>query len=163
MNVKIRFARQEEGETLAAIEARCFPPAEAASREAILERIAAFPENFLVAENEEGILTGFINGGTTDQPYLPDAFYHDVRLHKKEGAYQTVFGLNVLPEYRRQGIAAALTSNLAVEILEREKVPFYCCAWSNIPSARNAVKSGFMPTWVEMTVKPMGIVEEMNR
>lgn len=72
-------------------------------------------------------------------------------------------GVDVLKEYRRQGIAAALTSNLAVEILERGKVPFYCCAWSNIPSARNAVKSGFVPTWVEMTIKPMGIVEEMNR
>ncbi len=63
-------------------------------------------------------------------------------------------GIDVLPEYRRHGIAAALTSNLAVEILERGKVPFYCCAWPNIPSAKNAVKSGFTPAWVEMTVKP---------
>jgi ribosomal protein S18 acetylase RimI-like enzyme len=29
-------------------------------------------------------------------------------MHKKDGAYQTVFGLNVLPEYRRQGIAEKL-------------------------------------------------------
>lgn len=35
-------------------------------------------------------------------------------------------GVDVLPEYRRKGIAAALTSNLAVEILKRDKVPFYC-------------------------------------
>lgn len=69
-------------------------------------------------------------------------------------------GVDVLPEYRRKGIASALTSNLAVEILERDKVPFYCCAWSNIRSARNAVKSGFKPAWVEMTVKPKNIVDE---
>ena len=43
-------------------------------------------------------------------------------------------GVNVLPEYRRRGIASALTSRLAIEILERGKVPFYCCAWSNIKS-----------------------------
>ena len=34
-------------------------------------------------------------------------------------------GVDVLPEYRRKGIASALTSRLAVEILERDKVPFY--------------------------------------
>ncbi len=71
-------------------------------------------------------------------------------------------GVDVLPEYRKQGIASALTSNLAVEILERGKVPFYCCAWSNIPSAKNAVKSGFSPAWAEMTVKPADFVYKLN-
>ena len=72
-------------------------------------------------------------------------------------------GVDVLPEYRRKGIAAALTSHLAVEILKRDKVPFYCSAWSNIRSVRNAIKSGFLPAWVEMTAKPVSTVEEMNR
>ncbi|MCM1579315.1 MAG: GNAT family N-acetyltransferase [Ruminococcus sp.] len=71
-------------------------------------------------------------------------------------------GIDVLPEYRRKGIASSLTSTLAVEILKREKVPFYCCAWSNIRSAKNAVKSGFSPGWAEMTVKPVQVVNEMN-
>ena len=72
-------------------------------------------------------------------------------------------GVDVLPEYRRRGIAAALTSSLAVEILNRGKVPFYCSAWSNIRSVRNAIKSGFCPAWVEMTAKPAQIVDEMNK
>ena len=72
-------------------------------------------------------------------------------------------GIDVLAEYRRKGIASALTSRLAIEILERGKVPFYCCAWSNIKSARNAIKSGFVPAWVEMTVKPAEFVDEMNK
>ena len=71
-------------------------------------------------------------------------------------------GVDVLPAYRRQGIASALTSHLAIEALERGKVPFYCCAWSNIKSARNAIRSGFRPAWVEMTVKPAAFVDEMN-
>lgn len=71
-------------------------------------------------------------------------------------------GVDVLPKYRRQGIASALTSRLAVEILKRGKVPFYCCAWSNLKSARNAIKSGFRPAWVEMTVKSASVVDEMN-
>lgn len=72
-------------------------------------------------------------------------------------------GIDVLPEYRRKGIASALTSRLAIEILERGKVPFYCCAWSNIKSAKNAIKSGFRPAWVEMTVKPASFVNDINK
>ncbi|MCM1266608.1 MAG: GNAT family N-acetyltransferase [Bacteroidales bacterium] len=72
-------------------------------------------------------------------------------------------GVDVLPEYRREGIAAALTSGLAEEILQRGKVPFYCCAWSNIRSARNAIKSGFVPAWAQMTVKPTEVVEKLNK
>lgn len=62
-------------------------------------------------------------------------------------------GIDVLPEYRRRGIASAVTSALALEVLARDKIPFYCCAWCNIGSARNAVKSGFRPAWAELTVK----------
>ena len=71
-------------------------------------------------------------------------------------------GVDVLLEYRRKGIASALTSKLALEILERGKVPFYCTAWSNIRSVRNAVKSGLIPAWAEMTVKPIDTVKTMN-
>ena len=71
-------------------------------------------------------------------------------------------GVDVIPEYRRKGIASAITSRLALEILKHNKVPFYCSAWSNIRSARNAIKSGFIPSWAEMTVKPIEVVNEMN-
>ena len=72
-------------------------------------------------------------------------------------------GIDVLPQARGRGIAPALTSRLAKEILARGKVPFYCSAWSNIRSARNAFRSGFLPAWAEMTVKPASIVDELNR
>ena len=72
-------------------------------------------------------------------------------------------GIDVLPEYRRQGIASALTSRLAIEILNRGKVPFYCAAWCNVKSVRNAIRSGFRPAWVEMTAKPIEYVDGMNQ
>ena len=72
-------------------------------------------------------------------------------------------GIDVLPEYRRQGIASALTSRLAIEILNRGKVPFYCAAWCNIKSVRNAIRSGFRPAWVEMTAKSCEMVDGMNK
>lgn len=72
-------------------------------------------------------------------------------------------GIDVLPEYRRQGIASALTSRLALEILALEKVPFYCAAWSNIKSVRNAFRCGFHPAWVEVTAREQALVDEMNK
>ena len=71
-------------------------------------------------------------------------------------------GIDVLPDYRRQGIASALTGRLAKEILHRGRVPFYCAAWSNIRSVRNALRSGFKPAWVEMTAKPCETVDAIN-
>ena len=72
-------------------------------------------------------------------------------------------GIDVIPEYRRQGIASALTSRLAIKILKCGKVPFYCAAWCNVKSVRNAIKSGFRPAWVEMTAKSCETVDGMNK
>jgi len=71
-------------------------------------------------------------------------------------------GVDVLPEYRRQGIASAVTSRLALEILALDRVPFYCAAWCNIKSVRNAIGCGFRPAWVVMTAKDAEYVDSMN-
>jgi predicted GNAT family acetyltransferase len=76
-----------------------------------------------------------------------------------ETMYQ--IGVDVLPEYRRKGIASAVTSRLALEVLALGKVPFYCAAWSNIKSVRNAVKSGFRPAWVELTARNREFANKM--
>jgi hypothetical protein len=72
-------------------------------------------------------------------------------------------GIDVLTEYRQFGIASALTSRLAIEILERGKVPFYSSAWSNLGSVRNAIKSGFRPAWIELECAGIGEVADVNR
>ncbi len=77
-----------------------------------------------------------------------------------EEMYQ--IGVDVLPEYRRQGIASAITAKLAIETFKLGKVPFYCAAWCNIKSVRNAIKSGFRPAWVELTARDSKFVDEMN-
>ena len=72
-------------------------------------------------------------------------------------------GVDVLSAYRRQGVASALTSRLALEILKLDRVPFYCAAWSNIRSVRNAIRCGFRPAWVELTAKSAAYVAELNQ
>ena len=71
-------------------------------------------------------------------------------------------GVDVNEEYRNRNIASTITSRLALEVLKQDKVPFYCCAWSNIKSVRNAIKSGFKPAWVEVTAKPIEFINDMN-
>lgn len=72
-------------------------------------------------------------------------------------------GVDVLPDTAGRGVAAALTSRLAAETLARGKVPFYCAAWSNIKSVRNAVKCGFVPAWAELTAKARGVCAGAER
>ena len=77
-----------------------------------------------------------------------------------EQMYQ--IGVDVLPQYRRRGIAAALTAELAQQTLLLDKVPFYCAAWCNIRSVRNAIRCGFRPAWVEVSARDAAHVEFIN-
>lgn len=103
----IRNVRPEDLDRIAEIEAACFPPAEAASRQSFKARIAAFPESFLVAETN-GTLIGFVNGCATNSPVIYDEMFHSTQHHVPNGKNLSVFGLDVIPEYRKQGIGAQL-------------------------------------------------------
>ena len=59
-------------------------------------------------------------------------------------------GIEVLPDYRRKGVAKALASKLALEILSIGVVPFPGNRWANIRSIRTQLSCGFKPAWVEM-------------
>ena len=111
------------------------------------------PEQKIVVVEDNGEICGFAVLHHIFKPENPFMYVRD---------FLDIDEFAVDEKHRRQGIASALTSRLAREILRRGKVPFYCSAWSNIPSVRNAVKSGFIPSWVEMSVKPTDIVDEMN-
>ena len=118
--MEIRQATKEDLNKIIVIENVCFPKAEAAKESDFKERFSAFKENFIVAVKDEKII-GFINGCTTDSPKLPDELYHNSKLHDPNGAFQTVFGLDVLPEYRNQGVAAQLLNYFIQLSKERGK------------------------------------------
>ena len=104
----IRNVKAEDLDQVTEVEALCFPAAEAATGESFRKRIETFPESFLVAENESGKIIGFINGCVTDERTIRDEMFEDSSLHDPKGAYQSIFGLDVVKEYRCQGVAAAL-------------------------------------------------------
>lgn len=49
-----------------------------------------------------------MDGFVTDEPDLTDVMYADAALHNEQGAWQMIFGVNTLPEYRRHGYAGQL-------------------------------------------------------
>lgn len=106
----------EDLEAVTAVEAACFPPAEAAGREQLRRRLETFGESFLVAERQ-GRIIGFINGAVTDRETIADEMFEDSSLHNPEGAYQSIFGLDVAEEFRHQGVA----SRLMRAMIERAK------------------------------------------
>lgn len=107
MPITIRRVRPDDLDAVSSIEAQCFPAAEAAERTTLQERIKAFPESFLVAEDNDRMI-GFINGCATDSAIIFDDMFHSTDHHIPSGNTLAVFGLNVIPEYRRQGIAGKL-------------------------------------------------------
>ena len=98
-------------DAVTAVEAVCFPAAEAAGRQSFAHRLAAFPESFFLAVHN-GQIIGFINGCVTNETTIRDEMYEDSSLHDPKGAYQSIFGLDVLPEYRNCGIAALLMEHM---------------------------------------------------
>lgn len=133
MPVHIRKAVLQDLAALKIIEDACFPEAEAATLESLSERLQLFPESFLVAE-ADGELVGFVNGAVIDEPIIRDAHYHEAALHNPDGAYQSVFGLDVSPAHRRQGIAEKLlTALINVARQTGRKGLTLCCKEEKIP------------------------------
>lgn len=103
----IRKATTADLDLVTYIEATCFPPTEAAPREAFKERLKYYADHFLIAFNGDTPV-GFIDGFVSDDEVLTDQMFADASLHNPDGAWQMIFGLNTLPEYRKRGIGGRL-------------------------------------------------------
>lgn len=81
-------------------------------------RVAAAQKLFLVAiDRQTGKIAGFLNGIATDEYRFRDEFFTDAGLHKENGKNIMLLGLDVLPEYRRQGLGR----ELVYQYLRRER------------------------------------------
>lgn len=115
---EFRDIRQEEADQAVAIEQICFPPHEACSEKHMKARIESVPEQFLVAvDKETGKLAGFLNGLATGETAFRDEFFTDETLNDPNGKNVMLLGLDVLPEYRGQGLAR----EIMFQYLKRER------------------------------------------
>ncbi len=141
----LRNIKIEESDQAVRMETICFPPNEACSEEMIISRIERVPPLFLVAEDRTTKkLAGFLSGIATNEIRFRDEFFSDASLHEPDGKNIMLLGLNVLPEYRGQGVAR----ELMCEYLRRER-----------EKGRECVRLTCLPAKVDM-YKKMGFSDE---
>lgn len=115
---EFRNIKQDEAEQAVMIEQACFSQNEACSEKNMRDRIAVAPELFLVAvDKETGRIAGFLNGVSTDEYSFRDEFFTDASLHNSNGKNIMLLGLDVLPEYREQGLGR----EIVYQYLRRER------------------------------------------
>ena len=116
--MKIRHATKHDVSAISEVEAKCFPPSEAASEKAFTERIENYGNHFwLMYENDK--LIAFVDGFVTDESDLTDEMFADAAMHNENGAWQMIFGVNTLPEYRNNGYASELLRRAVDEAREQ--------------------------------------------
>ncbi len=112
--MEIRTAIAADLPEIAKIEAACFPAAEAATIESFAQRLQYYPNHFWVLLDGEGMV-GFVNGMTTDEENLRDEMYDNAAMHRENGAWQMIFGVDTIPGYRCRGCAESLLRHVIQE------------------------------------------------
>ncbi len=116
--MEIRHATKHDVSAISEVEAKCFPPSEAASKKAFTERIENYGNHFwLMYENDK--LIAFVDGFVTDESDLTDEMFANAAMHNENGAWQMIFGVNTLPEYRNNGYASELLRRAVDEAKEQ--------------------------------------------
>ena len=106
--MKIRTATLQDLAAVTALEAVCFPAAEAAPEAAFRARLETYPESFWVMTDEADRPVAMVNGMCTDTPDLHDEMYENATLHDRAGEWQMIFGVATHPEHRKKGYAGQL-------------------------------------------------------
>lgn len=148
---EFRNIKQDEAEQAVTIEQICFPPNEACSEKSMRDRIARAPELFLVAlDKETGRLAGFLNGLATDEYAFRDEFFTETGLYNPNGKNVMLLGLDVLPQYRRQGLGRELVFRyLRRERQKGRQMVFLTCLESKIKMYK---KLGFVDRGIANSV-----------
>lgn len=105
--MEIRYATLNDLEAISAVEAECFPAAEAATKESFKDRLEQYPRHFWLLFDGDRLVS-FVDGMVTDEADLTDEMYENAAMHDENGAWQMIFGVNTIPSYRKQGCAELL-------------------------------------------------------
>ncbi len=103
----IRTATIDDLAAITSVEAKCFPPAEAATLDDFRDRLTHYANHFWLMFDGDKLIA-FVDGFCTNEPDLTDEMYAKADMHSEEGAWQMIFGVNTLPDYRNQGFAGEL-------------------------------------------------------
>lgn len=117
----IRTATLQDLDYIASVEAECFPPEEAASRERFYDRLTHYPSHFWLMFDGDKLIA-FLDGFVTDEADLTDEMFANASLHNESGKWQMLFGLNTLPAYRNRGCAGELVKRAIQDAHEQGRL-----------------------------------------
>lgn len=103
----IRTATIDDLTAICDVEAKCFPPAEAATLDEFSDRLTHYANHFWLMFDGDRLIA-FVDGFCTNEPDLTDEMYANTDMHQENGSWQMIFGVNTLPEYRKHGYAGEL-------------------------------------------------------
>ena len=118
--MKITHASMQDLAAVAAVEAMCFPPAEAATEKDFAGRIQHYGNHFWLMFDGDRLIA-FVDGFVTDEADLTDEMYANAAMHNENGAWQMIFGVNTRPEYRRCGYAKELIKKVILDAREQNR------------------------------------------
>lgn len=118
--MNIRYATMADLDDIASVESECFPVLEAATKEEFEQRIKYYGNHFWLMF-DEGKLIAFVDGFVTDEADLTDEMYENASMHNENGAWQMIFGVNTLPEYRRCGYAKELIKKAILDARKQNR------------------------------------------
>lgn len=114
----IRNATQEDLDAISQVEAECFPPAEAATKEEFAKRLAYYGSHFWLMFDGDKLIA-FVDGFVTDEADLTDEMYEKAEMHHENGDWQMIFGVNTIPAYRKKGYARELIKRAIADAREQ--------------------------------------------
>ena len=76
----IKYAAKEDISAIAAVEAECFPPAEAAIEAEFVERVKYYGNHFWLLYSADKLIA-FVDGFVTDELDLTDEMYENAAMH----------------------------------------------------------------------------------
>lgn len=112
--MQIRTATINDLESITAVEAECFPPAEAATKEALEQRLKYYSNHFWLMFDGDRLIS-FVDGFVTNESDLTDEMYENAEMHDENGKWQMIFGVNTIPAYRNHGYAGELIRRMIVD------------------------------------------------
>jgi len=126
-NLEIRTVHRGDLQRCHQIEASCYEPSEAATKENIKKRIRRYAEGFLVARLD-GEVVGFINSGATNAIDLADEQFKDLIGHEPEGVNIVILSLAVHKDHQGTGVSRALLDTFIAHMrgLSKERILLIC-------------------------------------
>lgn len=118
--MNIRYATMADLDDIASVESECFPVLEAATKEEFEQRIKYYGNHFWLMFDDDKLIA-FVDGFVTDEADLTDEMYENASMHNENGAWQMIFGVNTLPEYRRCGYAKELIKKAILDARKQNR------------------------------------------